>query len=126
MSNTKQRVLVGNSYPLSLVRGGEVRMTCLAVEELRAIASESEVVSFWGHENTRAVAEGVLGKSLRPSVARPALSVSPEGRPMLDGETFDACWVLSPDYVPGYRPAIGTEVGAESITGWSVVKLEWI
>lgn len=101
-------------------------MTCHTVEELQSLARVSEVVSYWGHENTRNAAECVLGASLRPSVARPALSVSPKGCPMLEGETFDTCWVLSPDYNPGYRPAIGTEVGAESITGWSVVKLEWI
>ena len=101
-------------------------MTCPSLDEMKALAQESEVVSYWGHENTRAVAEGVLGTSLRPAVARPALTVSSEGRPTLEGETFESCWVLSPDYVPGYRPAIGTEVGAESITGWSVVKLEWI
>ena len=124
--NMKKRILVGNSFPLSLVRHGEVRMTCPSLAEFRSMIGSCEIVSFWGHENTRAVAEGVLGASLRPAVARPALTVSPEGRPMLDGETFDACWVLSPDYVPGYRPAIGTEVGPESITGWCVVKLEWI
>lgn len=90
------------------------------------MAGGCEVVSFWGHENTRAAAEGVLGVSLKPKVARPALTVASDGCPSLEGESFKTCWVLSPDYVEGFRPAIGQEVAPESITGWSVVKMEWI
>ena len=124
--NDKKEMLVGNSFPLSLVRGGEVRMTCPSLCELQKLVRDSEVVSYWGHENTRSVAEAVLGASLKPKCDRPALAIDPSGRPTLEGESFDTCWVLSPDYVKGYRPAIGHEVGPESITGWSVVKIEWI
>jgi hypothetical protein len=48
-----------------------------------------------------------------------------EGLPMLEGEVFDVCWLLSPDYEQGFRPAIGTEVGLNQIVGWHVLKLTW-
>ena len=44
---------------------------------------------------------------------------------MLEGEVFDTCWLLSPDYEQGFRPAIGTEVGLDQIAGWHVLKLTW-
>lgn len=119
-----KKILVGNTFPLSLVRGsGVVRMSCCRVEELREQVQSHAVVSYWGHENTRAVAEGLLGVSLKPATPRPSLSLSAAGRPMLDGETFSVCWVLSPDYRDGMRPQIGVEVGPERIAGWQVVKI---
>ena len=66
--NDKKKMLVGNSFPLSLVRGGEVRMTCPSLCELQKLVRDSEVVSYWGHENTRSVAEAVLGASLKPKI----------------------------------------------------------
>ena len=89
-----------------------------------ALAS-AEVASFWGHENTRTAAESVLGVSLATNGVRPAVTLSPAQRPMLDGEEFSSCWLLSPDYPEGFRPAIGTEVGPEQIKGWHVLKLSW-
>jgi hypothetical protein len=35
------------------------------------------------------------------------------------------CWVLSPDYPPGFRPAIGEEVTDDKIIGWQVLKIKW-
>lgn len=85
----------------------------------------AEVVSFWGHANTRIAAEELLGVSLLPKMERPAIKLSAEGLPMLDGEIFDTCWLFSPDYPEGFRPAIGVEVGPEQIAGWHVLKLTW-
>jgi hypothetical protein len=70
-------------------------------------------------------AESVLGVSLQPKTERPAIMLSAEGLPMLEGEVFDVCWLLSPDYEQGFRPAIGTEVRLEQITGWHILKLTW-
>ncbi len=120
-----EKVLIGNSFPLSLVRKGTVTMTCRPVAELRRLAQTSVVVSYWGHENTRRIAERLLGVSLKPSVARPALRLAADGRPMLDDETFGTCWVLSPDYRDGGRPQIGQEVAPEQIAGWQVVRISW-
>ena len=120
-----EKILVGNAFPLSLVRHGDVRMSCRPLSELRTALKGRAIVSFWGHENTRRIAERLLGVSLKPSVARPALRLAADGRPMLDGETFGMCWVLSPDYRDGGRPQIGQEVAPEQISGWQVVRVSW-
>lgn len=96
-----------------------------SVATLRDALAGAEVVSFWGHENTRAAAESVLGVTLRPRSERPAVTLSPEKRPMLYGEEFGVCWLLSPDYPEGFRPAIGVEVSPDQIAGWHVLKLTW-
>ena len=56
---------------------------------------------------------------------RPAVRLSAEGLPELHGRAYSECWILSPDYRPGFRPAIGAEVQAEDITGWQVLKITW-
>ena len=123
--DSKKKVLVGNAFPFSLVRCRRLVVEDATLEALKAALAGAEVASFWGHANTRAAAEAVLGVSLAPRSERPALTLSPEGLPMLDGDAFDTCWLLSPDYPEGFRPAIGTEVGPEQIEGWHVLKLTW-
>ncbi len=122
---TKSRLLIGNSFPFSLVRCARLVVEQRPVAELRVALAGAEVASFWGHENTRTAAEGVLGVSLRPRMERPAVTLSSGGLPMLDDETFDTCWLLSPDYPDGFRPPIGVEVTPEQIAGWHVLKLTW-
>lgn len=122
---TESKILIGNSFPFSLVRCPRLLVESVSLAELKSHFAESEIVSFWGHANTRIAAESVLGMSLLPKTERPALMLSEEGLPMLDGEVFDVCWLLSPDYQQGFRPAIGTEVGLDQIVGWHVLKLTW-
>ena len=124
-TESNSKVLVGNSFPFSLVRCERLVVEQRSLAELKSLLSEKEVESFWGHANTRAAAETVLGASLTPRTERPALTLSPEGLPMLHGEAFDECWLLSPDYPKGFRPAIGMEVDLEDIKGWQVLKLKW-
>lgn len=124
-SAVRARTLIGNTFPLSLVRGHRVVIDELPLEELRAVLATSEVASFWGHENTRAVAEAVLGVSLKPATERPAMMLDEAAYPTLDGHQYTTCYVLSPDYAPGYRPAIGVEVAAEDIRAWHALRLEW-
>ena len=95
------------------------------IAELKSKLAETQVASFWGHENTRAAAESVLGVSLATHGPRPAVTLSPSMRPMLDGEEFSDCWLLSPDFPDGFRPATDSEVGLEQIKGWHVLKLTW-
>ena len=127
MSTTevKTKVLIGNSFPFSLVRCARLVVESKPLAALKEALVGAEVVSFWGHENTRAAAEGVLGVSLRPRTERPAVTLSSRSRPMLDGDEFDTCWLLSPDYPEGFRPAIGAEVTPDQIAGWHVLKLTW-
>lgn len=121
----KNPVLVGNAFPLSLVRNTRLLVESKSVDDLRGMLVGAEVVSFWGHENTRDAAEAVLGVSLAPETPRPAITLSAEARPQLAGRTFDTCWVLSPDYRRDFRPAIGQEVPLSAIRGWHVLKLTW-
>ena len=121
----RKKVLVGNSFPFSLVRCARLVVEPQPLAALKAALADAEVASFWGHANTRAAAESVLGVSLAPRTERPAVTLSSEGLPMLDGDTFDTCWLFSPDYPEGFRPAIGVEVGPEQIKGWHVLKLTW-
>ena len=82
MSKTeiKTKVLIGNSFPFSLVRSA-----CLAVEPQPIAALKTVLV----------------------------------------GADVASCWLLSPDYLEGFRPAIGVEVVPEQIEGWHVLKLTW-
>lgn len=124
-TETKTKVLIGNSFPFSLVRCARLVVETQPIAALKKALAGADVASFWGHANTRAAAEAVLGVSLAPRSERPAITLSPEGLPTLDGATFNTCWLLSPDYPEGFRPAIGVEVGPEQIAGWHVLKLTW-
>lgn len=117
-------LLIGSTFPLSLIRS-PVRIEPRSLEDLHAAVTACEVHSFWGHANTAAVAESMLGIDLFRESERPALTLSESRKPMLDGIEFDACWVLSPDYAPGFRPAIGVEVDSNRIQGWQVLRMNW-
>ena len=117
-------ILIGNSFPLALVRR-RVVIEPLAVEELREVARCRGVVSFWGHANTLAAASRELDCDLAPSGERPALTLDADGFPALAGRSYRECYVLSPDYRPGFRPAIGVEVSLEQIASWQALRLNW-
>jgi hypothetical protein len=102
-----------------------VRITPERVETLRALLRQHGFVSFWGHEATADIAADLLGMDIRPATARPALRLTAENLPTLEGEVFAECWVFSPEYATGYRPRIGEEVAAEKIAGWQVLKIRW-
>ena len=121
----RSKVLVGNSFPFSLVRCERLVVEAETIPKMQDALKDVDIESFWGHANTRAAAESVLGVSLAPKTDRPALSLSENKFPMLNGETFDTCWLLSPDYPEGFRPAIGQEVALDMISGWHVLKLTW-
>ena len=117
-------LLIGNTFPLPLIRRS-VRITLSSREELLRLTADRPVASFWGHANTLAAVNEWLGIDLTPATERPALALSPEQLPMLDGQAYCECYVLSPDYRPGFRPAIGVEVGPQDILGWQVLRLKW-
>ena len=77
-TGTKVKVLVGNSFPFSLVRCARLTAERKSLAELQALLADAEVASFWGHANTRSAAEAILGASLSPRSERPALTLSPE------------------------------------------------
>ena len=91
---------------------------------LEAVCGKT-VVSFWGHANTLVAVNAWLGIDLKPKTERPALCLSEDKLPQLDGMTHNTCYILSPDYRDGFRPAIGSEVDASDITGWQVLRICW-
>lgn len=121
---TQSPILVGNSFPLPLIRR-TVHITMVPREELLQIIQERPIASFWGHANTLAAASDWLGRDLTPATERPALALSPNRLPMLDGHEYRECYVLSPDYRPGFRPALGVEVPSTEILGWQLLRLYW-
>ncbi len=116
--------LVGSTFPLSLIRRRVVIMPAL-LDVFRKMLQERKWQSFWGHENTLAAAYQITGFDLRPAEARPAIRLNPSGYPELNGAEYRECWVLSPEYVPDYRPAIGEAVPADKILGWQVLRIIW-
>ena len=115
-------LLFGSSFPLALIRR-PVSIEPRSLTELQEQATRRRVVSFWGHVNTLAVARKILGFDPAPAGHRPALALDPLGFPCLSGLSFQEVWLLSPDYVPGFRPQIGQEVTPGQITGWQVLRL---
>jgi hypothetical protein len=119
-------ILLGSTFPLTLIRR-PVRIVPATLEELRERAAETAVLSFWGHDNTRAAAADILGFDPMPEDRRPALRLNDAQLPVLrKGDkdvAFSEVWVLSPSYIPGYRPEIGAEVPAEKIIAWQVLRI---
>ena len=117
-------ILIGNSFPLSLIRR-PVSIEPFPVEKLRSQLGDSMLHSFWGHGNSLRAASLWLGADLAPQTERPVVVLSDEGLPQLDSLVFKECFVLSPDYRPGFRPAVGAEVASEDIITWTVLKITW-
>jgi hypothetical protein len=118
-------ILISNSFPFSLIRR-EVLVTPRAMEDLRNVLMQTPFRSAWGHTNTVHAAGEILGHNLTPKSARPAIELSPDNLPSMDGTIFKECWLLTPNYVTGFRPQIGEEVSPEKITGWQVLLLTWL
>ncbi|MBI4664155.1 MAG: hypothetical protein HY735_35615 [Verrucomicrobia bacterium] len=122
MSTT--RTLIGNSFPLSLVRR-RVVITPESVEKLRTRLNAAPPASFWGHASTLPHANRLLEVDLTPRTERPALTLDAASLPELDGRSYTECWLLSPNYAAGFRPAPNAEVPPDQITGWQVLRLNW-
>jgi dTDP-4-amino-4,6-dideoxygalactose transaminase len=119
-----KKLLIGSTFPLTLIRQNvsikPVELPCL----LKA-AEDCEIISFWGHSNTLEVAEKMLGFSVKPATERPCLLLTENMLPSIDGLEFDECWIVSPQYRPGLRPAMGAEVDLNDITGWHILHMDW-
>lgn len=118
-------ILIGNSFPLSLIRR-KVVVEPMPLDRLReAISAADGILSFWGHANTLPAAEQAVGQSLAPASERPVLALSPDQYPVFQAKTFTECWILSPDYTENFRPKVGEEVPADKIQSWQVLRMEW-
>lgn len=118
-------VLIGNAFPLSLVRR-RVVVEPQTREALRGALAGKKIFSFWGHASTQAAASSLAGVDLAPLATRPAVACDAATHlPSLHGALFRECWVIAPEYSPGFRPALGAEVSSELIAGWQILRLAW-
>ena len=117
-------ILISNSFPFSLIRR-PVNVRPRGLDELGAALRSRPFASAWGHANTVALAGELIGIDLTPASERPALTLSDDLLPVLDGRSFDECWLLSPDYTPGFRPQVNQELSPDHIRGWQVLRLHW-
>lgn len=121
-----ESIVIGNTFPMTLIRGHRVIVEELPVGRIRELAAGCAVHSFWGHANSLAAAEAIVGAPLAPRTERPALVLNGRRLPTLDGEPFSVCYVLSPDYAEAMRPAIGEEYTMRQIVGWHLLRLHWV
>ena len=120
MGITHDKVLVGNIFPTSLIRRS-CKVEVKTMQDLISALEGRQLVSFWGHANTLAAVQARFGLDLRPVTERPAVTLDAQALPSLGGDSFGCVWVVSPDYRPGFRPAVGIEVSPEDIIDWHVV-----
>ncbi len=118
-------ILIGNSFPFSLITR-DVDVRCVSLDAARKAFAGADVHSFWGHSGTVAAASAFLGVDVRPKAERPPVVLSSDGFPTLDGITFSSCYICSPIYRKGYRPAIGAEASAADILDWRLLRVDWI
>ncbi|MCQ2378207.1 MAG: hypothetical protein MJ016_03220 [Victivallaceae bacterium] len=116
--------ITGNSFPMNLIRR-HVECIPQTFEEYLRRLQTGNWMSFWGHRNTLEAVNQMTGFDLTPQTERPALTLDDEFFPNLNGIRYRECWILSPIYQSGFRPAVGEEVSAEKITGWNVLKMLW-
>ena len=121
---TKQVILIGNSFPFSLVRR-KIRVVPVENDKFCQWIAGAEVYSFWGHGNTLAAAGEAFGIDLTPEVPRPVLQLDAAGFPVLNKKTFKECFLIVPRYNDAFRPAIGEEVALQKISSWQVLNLIW-
>ena len=122
--NDKQAILIGSAFPLSLIRRRVVIEPC-GLDQVRAELGSRPFASFWGHANTLALANAMLGVDVTPHVERPAVALNADQLPTLNGTVYTECFVLSPDYAPGFRPKVGEELGPDKIAGWQALRMKW-
>ncbi len=120
----KNRILIGSTFPLSLIRK-QVVIKPKDINVLKENLLNAQIFSFWGHSNTLKIANKILGYDLTPLTERPALKLNDEKLPILNGISFDKCWILSPNYIKGFRPQIGVEVTNSEILDWEILEINW-
>jgi hypothetical protein len=117
--------LIGNTFPWSLIRR-PVHVVPTSLDVWRSALAGKVVHSFWGHASTLAAVNVCVGVDLTPPTARPTLLCDPISLlPSLNGVLFTECWVVSPEFEAGFRPATGAEVPLEKINGWQVLRINW-
>ena len=117
-------ILISNSFPFTLIRR-RVVVEPRTVAELLTAMHERPWVSAWGHANTVHLASTIACADLRPAVVNPTLTLSEDGLPEFNGQTFAECWLLSITPVEGLTREQQREIQPEQIKDWQILRLSW-
>lgn len=123
--NKQPPILFANSFPFSLIRR-PLHVEPRSLDELRNVLATRPFISCWGHADTVHQASEILRRDIRPKEERPAIHLDDDNYPLANGRQCRECWLLSPCYRPGFRPAPNNPVKARDITGWQVLQLQWV
>lgn len=120
-------MLIGNTYPSSLIRRPAL-FTPVSVEEAQELLASRDSDSFWGHSNTVALASDVLGVDLTPREERPTLTLSDNNLPVLHGVEHLEVLVVSANIKAGHRKPRSdkSEYLPEDIESWQVLLVRFI
>ena len=117
--------ITGNSFPMGLIRR-EVSIQPVTLEEYKDCLAKGVWGSYWGHKDTLKAVSDWCGFDLTPSEERPALTLDEHNYPALFGKSYSECWVVSPEYPAGFRPALGAEVAGDKILAWHILRIQWV
>ena len=117
-------ILLGNAFPLSLIRR-RVVIEPATMDELRHRLHAEGFLSYWGHADTLDTAAALLGVDVTPCALRPVLRLNDEHLPLLNDQVFQEVWVLSPCYTLGFRHEADQAAPPTQIVDWEVLKLSF-
>jgi len=119
------QLLVGNTFPASLITV-PVTITPITMDDvIYAMGNSERLLSFWGHTNTISIVNKLTGYDVTPSTERPALEVGCYGQVGLNGFEFSELYTITPLYKEGFRPQIGQELTPEDIVGWTTLHYQF-
>ncbi len=122
--DTTMSPLITNVFPFSLVRR-KMLAEPIEMDDVIKMTKAGQFKSAWGHKNTITAVNNVLGVDITPKEDRPALVLDENNFPTLYGIKFSTVIIISPNFMPGFRPAIGEEVCEKKIKSWTALKLNF-
>jgi len=85
-------LLIGNSFPLSLIRQ-KVTIEPEDVDKLKRRLKSEHIESFWGHNNTLKTVSEYLDYDLKPKSKRPVIALNNLGYPTFAETEYKEIWV---------------------------------
>lgn len=119
-----EKFIITNVFPFSLVRRKIVAWP-IPMQTVKQALRTGPFASAWGHRNTLSMVNQMLGVDITPPEERPAIVLDAENFPTLYGEKFTKVMLVSPNFRPGFRPAVGEEVSGEAILGWHALFVDF-
>ena len=117
------KVLIGNSWPMTLFRR-QALVSPITLNALRNRIKTAEVFSFWGHENTVAAVSAMLDRDLTPREPRPTIILNDKRYPTLYGVEFRVVYIVTPKiFDESKRLHAGESLNAFDIAYWKAVQI---